>query len=96
MVTSSCRLNHIQPHKKMILPFPADSAEYDEYVATMESMADDADDLPDPEQLDDTHLDPDPSEYYEDYAENDGYAGDPYGRDDDYSEHGVESSCGDF
>ncbi len=36
----------------MILPFPADSAEYAEYVSAMDSMADAADALPDPEPED--------------------------------------------
>lgn len=36
----------------MMLPFPADSAEYDEYVSVMEAMADEADKLPDPEPKD--------------------------------------------
>ena len=94
MVICSCRLTQPQPQKIMILPFPANSAEFDEYVSVMESMADDADRLPDPEPLDDSHLDPDPNDYPEDY--NDGYAGDPYGRDDDYSEYGQEGCCGDF
>lgn len=35
-----------------LLPFPADSAEYDEYVSVMESMADEADSIPDPEPED--------------------------------------------
>lgn len=34
------------------LPFPADSAEFEEYTAAMESMADAADALPDPEPED--------------------------------------------
>ena len=78
-----------------MLPFPADSEEYEEYVSVMESMADESDRLPDPEPPDDSHLDgdladDDPSDY------DDGYSGDPYGRDDDYSEYGQEGCCGDF
>lgn len=40
---------------------------------------------------DDSYLDPSPEDY-----PDDGYAGDPYGRDDDYSEYGQEGCCGDF
>jgi len=81
----------------MILPFPANSAEFEEYLAVTGEIAREIfDSTPDPEPLDDSHLDPDPSEYYEDYAENDGYSDDPYGRDDDYSEYGQEGCCGDF
>ena len=36
----------------MILPFPADSAEFEEYTSVMEAMADEADALPDPEPAD--------------------------------------------
>jgi hypothetical protein len=51
----------------MILPFPADSAEYEEYVSAMEEMADEAESsTPDPEPPDDSYpygkYDP-----YEDY-----------------------------
>ena len=51
----------------MTLPFPADSAEYEEYTAAMEEMADEAESsTPDPEPPDDSYpygkYDP-----YEDY-----------------------------
>jgi hypothetical protein len=40
----------------MILPFPADSAEFEEYVFVMESMADEAEaSTPDPEPPDDSY-----------------------------------------
>ena len=39
-------------HHPMILPFPADSAEFEEYTSVMEAMADEADALPDPEPAD--------------------------------------------
>jgi hypothetical protein len=46
----------------MILPFPADSAEFEEYTAVMEAMADEADKLPDPDPYLCGEYDP-----YEDY-----------------------------
>jgi hypothetical protein len=46
----------------MILPFPADSAEFEEYTAVMEAMADEADKLPDPDPYLCEWYDP-----YEDY-----------------------------
>ena len=77
----------------MILPFPADSAEFEEYTAVMEAMADEADKLPDPEPepLDDSHLDGN-WEQYEDEPE-DRYL-DAYW--EDQSEYGMEGCCGDF
>jgi hypothetical protein len=50
----------------MILPFPANSAEFEEYASVMEAMADEADALPDPEPPNDSYPygDYDP---YEDY-----------------------------
>jgi hypothetical protein len=88
----------------MTLPFPATSEEFEEYRRVMDEMADESDRLPDPQPedlthlggdfRDDSHLDPDPNDFPEDY--DDGCAGDPYGRDDDYSEYGQEGCCGDF
>ncbi len=44
--------HHPVHHHPMILPFPADSAEFEEYASVMEAMADEADALPDPEPAD--------------------------------------------
>ena len=78
----------------MILPFPADSAEFEEYTSVMEAMADEADKLPDPEPepLDDSHLDGN-WEDYEDEGGEDRYL-DSYW--EDQSEYGMEGCCGDF
>lgn len=77
----------------MILPFPADSAEYEEYVSMMETMADEADALPDPEPADDSHLDGN----WEDYDEpEDRYLDAMYEDTHEISEYGMEGCCGDF
>jgi hypothetical protein len=77
----------------MILPFPADSAEYEEYTAAMEEMADEAEaSTPDPEPPDDSHLDGN-WEDYEDEGGEDSYL-DSYW--EDQSEYGMEGCCGDF
>jgi hypothetical protein len=77
----------------MILPFPADSAEYEEYVSVMEAMADEAEaSTPDPEPPDDSHLDGN-WEDYEDEGGEDRYL-DSYW--EDQSEYGMEGCCGDF
>jgi hypothetical protein len=77
----------------MILPFPADSAEYEEYTAAMEEMADLAESsTPDPEPPDDSHLDGN-WEDYEDEGGEDRYL-DSYW--EDQSEYGMEGCCGDF
>lgn len=77
----------------MILPFPADSAEYEEYVSMMEMMADEADALPDPEPADDSHLDGN----WEDYDEpEDRYLDAMYEDTHEISEYGMEGCCGDF
>jgi hypothetical protein len=66
--------------KKMTLPFPATSEEFEEYRRVMDEMADEADRLPDPQPEDLTHLGGDFR-----HDADDGYAGDPFGRDDNYS-----------
>jgi hypothetical protein len=77
----------------MTLPFPADSAEYEEYVSVMEAMADEAEaPTPDPEPPDDSHLDGN-WEQYEDEGREDSYL-DAYW--EDQSEYGMEGCCGDF
>ena len=76
----------------MFIPFPADSADYEEYCSVMESMADEADQLPDPEPPDDSHLDGH-WEDYEDEGGEDRYL-DTYW--EDQAEYGMEGCCGDF
>jgi hypothetical protein len=76
-----------------MIPFPADSAEYEEYAAAMEEMADLAESsTPDPEPPDDSHLDGN-WEQYEDEGGEDSYL-DAYW--EDQSEYGMEGCCGDF
>lgn len=82
----------------MILPFPADSAEFEEYTAAMEEMADLAEAStpdPEPEDLgqDDSHLDGDWEDYSDDEGGEDRYL-DSYW--EDQSEYGMEGCCGDF
>jgi len=83
----------------MILPFPADSAEFEEYVSVMESMADEADKLPDPEPADlgvedDSYLQ-EPAEYEDFYpADDEDRYLDSYW--EDQAEYGMEGCCGDF
>jgi hypothetical protein len=54
----------------MILPFPADSAEFEEYTSVMEAMADEADALPDPEPADFGREDDDEEEEEEEGGED--------------------------
>jgi hypothetical protein len=82
----------------MILPFPADSAEFEEYTAAMEEMADLAEAStpdPEPEDLgqDDSHLDGDWEDYSDEEGGEDRYL-DSYW--EDQSEYGMEGCCGDF
>jgi hypothetical protein len=81
----------------MILPFPADSAEYEEYTSVMETMADEAEaSTPDPEPADLGQEDEDESQWHqhmEDHQPEDWYL-DSY--HEDQSEYGMEGCCGDF
>jgi len=89
-----------------LLPFPADSAEFEEYTSVMNAMADEANaSVPDPEpddwspyeQYDELRAREDSDFYASLYErENDYDDGDPYGRDDQISEHGMEGCCGNF
>lgn len=73
--------------------YPADAAEYEEYCSVMESMADEADSLPDPEPPDDSHLDG----HWQDYDEpEDRYLDSMYEDAHEVSEYGMEGCCGDF
>jgi hypothetical protein len=80
----------------MQLPFPADSADFEEYTSVMNAMADEAQaSAPDPEP-DDA---PDDTEYWSQGYER----GDDGGEDshldsmyEDVSEYGMEGCCGDF
>ena len=80
------------------LPFPADSAEFEEYTSVMNAMADEANaSAPDPEPddaPDDSHLDKDWEECYEDREEPEDRYLDSYW--EDQSEYGMEGCCGDF
>ena len=87
------------------LPFPADSAEFEEYTAAMESMADAADALPDPEPEDfggDDYANGAPDDSYLD--EEDHGSSHSEGDEDRYldsywedqSEYGMDGCCGDF
>lgn len=79
------------------LPFPADSAEFEEYTAAMEAMADEAESSipdPEPEDFDDSHLDG----YGQDFSDGpeDRYL-DAYWEDmNEISEYGMDGCCGDF
>lgn len=86
----------------MTLPFPADSAEYEEYVSVMEAMADEAEAStpdPEPEDFDDYPNSQEEDEAYwasmeeRDYGGEDSYL-DSYW--EDQSEYGMEGCCGDF
>lgn len=88
----------------MILPFPADSAEYAEYITAMEMLADEADLLPDPEpedfESDGDYLNGAPDDSYLDnnWYENepDHYLDAAYEDRYDMCEYGMEGCCGDF
>ena len=73
-------------------PFLTTTAEYEEYVAACEDFADAADQLPDPEPPDDSHLDG----HWEDYEHEGGEDSylDTYW--EDQSEYGMDGCCGDF
>ena len=73
-------------------PFLTTETEYEEYVAACESFADAADQLPDPEPPDDSHLDGDWEDYEYEGGE-DSYL-DTYW--EDQSEYGMDGCCGDF
>ena len=73
-------------------PFLTTTAEYEEYVAACVDFADAADQLPDPEPPDDSHLDGN-WEDYEDEGGEDSYL-DTYW--EDQSEYGMDGCCGDF
>lgn len=90
------------------LPFPADSAEFEEYVSVMEAMADEADSLPDPEpegyadlseinERDDYFESPDDNDWpdYDDEPE-DRYLDCMYEDTHEISEYGMDGCCGDF
>jgi hypothetical protein len=77
-----------------VLPFPANSSEFEEYVSFMESMADEADSMPDPEPPDDSHLDGDWQDY--DEPEEDRYLDSMYEDQHEISEYGMDGCCGDF
>ena len=91
----------------MILPFPADSAEFEEYTAAMEEMADLAEaSTPDPEPSDmgeedeEDHWDADPQDE-EYWANRDSWDEEPEDRYldsywEDQSEYGMQGCCGDF
>jgi len=91
-----------------MLPFPADSAEFEEYTSVMQEMADEANaNIPDPEPSGWTP-DEESDELRE--AEDEAYWASLYeregdnGREDSYldsyweeqSEYGMEGCCGDF
>ena len=83
-----------------MIPFPADSAEFEEYTTAMEEMADLAEaSTPDPEPedmgQDDSHLDGN----WEDYSDEDEEGGEDRYLDsswEDQNEYGMEGCCGDF
>ena len=91
----------------MILPFPADSSEFEEYTAVMEAMADEADKLPDPEP-EDFGYSPDEESDELRASEDAAYWANLHEREDepedryldsyweDQSEYGMEGCCGDF
>ena len=77
----------------MILPFPADSAEFEEYAAVMNELADLAEaSAPDPEPSDLGQEEEEEQGYY-DQGEEDRYL-DSYW--EDQAEYGMEGCCGDF
>jgi hypothetical protein len=89
----------------MILPFPADSAEFEEYTAAMEEMADLAESsTPDPEPEDFEQDDYHPNSQEEDEAYWASMEERDYGGEDSYldsywedqAEYGMEGCCGDF
>lgn len=73
-------------------PFLTTTAEYEEYVVACEAFADAADQLPDPEPPDDSHLDGNWEDYEYEGGE-DSYL-DTYW--EDQSEYGMDGCCGDF
>ena len=73
-------------------PFITTTAEFEEYTEAMEAFADAADQLPDPEPPDDSHLDGN-WEDYECEGDEDHYL-DSYW--EDQSEYGMDGCCGDF
>ena len=73
-------------------PFITTEAELNEYIEAMEAFADIADQLPDPEPLDDSHLDGNWEDYEYEGGE-DSYL-DAYW--EDQSEYGMDGCCGDF
>ena len=89
-----------------LIPFPADSADYEEYTSVMNAMADEAQaSAPDPEpdgwspdeESDELRAREDGDYYANLYEREEDYDdGDPYGCDDQISEHGMEGCCGDF
>ena len=87
------------------LPFPADSAEFEEYVSVMEAMADEAQaSAPDPEP---SGWSPDEESDELRTSEEDAFSYALYDREEpedrhldsyweDQSEYGMEGCCGDF
>ena len=91
-----------------MIPFPADSAEFEEYTAVMESMADEAEaSTPDPEPQDFGYSPDDESDELR-ASEDAAYWANLHEREDepedryldsyweDQSEYGMEGCCGDF
>jgi hypothetical protein len=91
-----------------LIPFPADSADYEEYCNVMNAMADEAEaSTPDPEpsgwspdeESDDLRAresDDYWSTMYEREEPDANDDSDPYGCDDQFSEYGMDGCCGDF
>lgn len=79
----------------MILPFPADSAEFEEFLAVTGEIAREIfESTPDPEPPDDSHLDGDWTQY--DDEPEDSYLDSMYEDQYEISEYGMEGCCGDF